>query len=111
MINQRDIVLLTFPFSDLKGSKVRPAIVLSNNSYNKKSEDMVVVPLTTNLRMEKYDALLTNQELEIGNLVADSKIKVDRIFSVNKKLVRMNIGRVNKQVLEKIKKILFDLLK
>ncbi len=111
MISQRDIVLLTFPFSDLKGSKVRPAIVLSNNPYNKKSEDIVVVPLTTNLRMEKYDMLLTNQELEIGNLVADTKIKIDMIFSVNKKLVRMSIGRVNKQVFEKIKKILFELLK
>lgn len=103
--------MLSFPFSDLKDSKVRPAIVLSNNSYNKKSEDIVVVPLTTNLRMEKYDTLLTNQELEIGNLVTDSKIKVDGVFSVSKKLVRMNIGRVDKQVFGKIKKILFDLLK
>jgi hypothetical protein len=61
--------------------------------------------------MEKYDILLTNRELESGNLVADSKIKVDRIFSVNKRLVRMNIGKVNKQIQDKIKRMLIDLVK
>jgi hypothetical protein len=61
--------------------------------------------------MEKYDILLTNRELESGNLVADSKIKVDRIFSVNKRLVRMNIEKVNKQIQDKIKRILIDLVK
>ena len=33
------IVLIPFPFTDLSGSKVRPAIILSNN---KKGEDCLV---------------------------------------------------------------------
>jgi hypothetical protein len=32
-LEQRDIVLLRFPFPNLGGSKVRPAIVISNNQY------------------------------------------------------------------------------
>ena len=36
-INQKELVLLPYPFSDLEGTKVRPAIVVSNNSFNKKS--------------------------------------------------------------------------
>ena len=51
MISQRQIVLLNFQFSGLKIFKVRPAIVLSNDEYNKKSKDVVVVPLTSNLKM------------------------------------------------------------
>ena len=51
MILQRDIVLLTFPFSDLKSSKIRPAIVLSNDEYNSQFEDFVAVPLTSNLHL------------------------------------------------------------
>jgi len=45
---QRDIVLLPFPFSDLKQSKVRPVIVLSNDKHNKKSDDVVVIPTNLN---------------------------------------------------------------
>ena len=32
-IEQRDIVLLPFPFSDQSGFKVRPALVASNNTF------------------------------------------------------------------------------
>ena len=110
MISQRDIVLLSFPFSDLKSSKVRPALVLSNNEYNRKFEDFIAVPLTTNLKLREYTILVTNKDLESGKLIVDSNIKIDRIFSVSKNLVRMNIGRINKETYNKIKKIIVELI-
>jgi len=110
MISQRDIVLLSFPFSDLKSSKVRPAIVLSKTSYNKKHEDFVAVPLTTNLRKDQYSLVLTDKELESGHLIVDSRVKVDRIFSVSKKLARIKIGKIRQDSFMKIKDVLLDLL-
>ena len=110
MIFQRDIVLLTFPFSDLKSSKVRPAIVLSNDKYNRRSQDFAAVPLTSNLRLRDYAISLTNNELESGNLIVDSKVKVDRVFSVSQRLVRMKIGRIKLEVHERITGVLFELL-
>ena len=110
MISQRDIVLLSFPFSDLKSSKVRPALVLSNNEYNRKFEDFIAVPLTTNLKLREYTILVTNKDLESGKLIVDSNIKIDRIFSVSKNLVRMNIGRINKETYNKIKKMIVELI-
>ena len=97
MISQRNIVLLSFPFSDLKSPKVRPALVLFNNQYNRKFEDFIAVQLTTNLKSKEYTVLVTNKDLESGKLIVDSNIKIDRIFSVSKKLVRMNICRINKE--------------
>jgi mRNA interferase MazF len=110
MISQRDIVLLSFPFSDLRSSKVRPAIVLSNDQYNRKSKDFVAVPLTTNLKVKDYALLITNKELDKGKLIADSKVKIDRIFSVEQRLVRMTIGKVKKEVHYRIKNTLSDLI-
>jgi len=110
MINQRDVILLSFPFSDLKSSKVRPTIVLSKTSYNKKHDDFIAVPLTTNLRKEQYSLVLTNKEMESGHLILDSRIKVDRIFSVSKKLTRMRIGQVRQDTFEKIIDVLLELL-
>ncbi len=111
MIAQRDIVLLSFPFSNLQSSKVRPAIVLSNDRYNRRHEDFVAVPLTSNMKLRDYVVLITNSELESGNLIVDSKAKVDRVFSVSQRLVRMKIGRAKAEIHEKIANILFELLR
>lgn len=109
-ISQRSIVLLSLPFSDIKTSKVRPAIVLSKTTYNKRHQDFIAVPLTTNLKKGKHDLLLKDADLEEGYLIADSKIKVDRIFSVRNDLVRMKIGKINNEAHNKIKKMLVDLI-
>src|SRR5579883_2710862 len=105
MISQRDIVLISFPFSDLKSYKVRPVLVLSNDKYNRKSEDFIAVPLTTNVKSREYSVLVTNKNLERGRLIIDSNVKIDRIFSINKNLVRMNIGKINKDTYTRIKKM------
>ena len=46
MVSQRDIVLISFPFSDMKKSKVRPVIVMSNDEYNNKFKDFIAIPMT-----------------------------------------------------------------
>lgn len=110
MMLHRQIILLNFPFSDLKISKVRPAIIISNDKYNKKSRDVVVVPLTSNLTKTDYDIIITNQNLEEGNLIVDSRAKINRIFSVEQKMIKMNIGKINKKTFSDIKTILSRLV-
>jgi hypothetical protein len=48
--------------------------------------------------------------MESGRLIVESSIKTDRIFSVSKKLVRMNVGRINKETYNKVKKMLVELI-
>lgn len=111
MISQREIVLLSFPFSDLRTSKVRPAIVVSNDEYNSKFDDIIAVPLTTNLKFRDYAFVITGRDLEWGELIKESNVKVDRIFSVDKKLVRLAIGRVNMNIHRRIREIISELIK
>ena len=65
-LSQRDIILIPFPFSDLAGIKVRPALVISNDGYNKNSLDAVVVALTSNISPSPYKVLVTHQDLDRG---------------------------------------------
>ena len=51
---QKEIVLLPYPFSNLKETKVRPALIISNDFFNKKSDDCIMVPLTTIIKEEPY---------------------------------------------------------
>ena len=89
---------------------MRPAVVLSKDSYNRRSEDFIAVPLTSNLEARGFSALITNDELESGRLVVDSRAKVDRIISVRQSLVRMTVGRVKRETHQSLVRILEGLV-
>ena len=46
---QGDIVLVSFPFTDLTSSKRRPALVLSPDSFNAAGEDLVLAAVTSQI--------------------------------------------------------------
>ncbi len=49
-INQREIVLIPFPYTDLSQNKKRPAIILSNAEHNSKNQDLIYCAITSNPR-------------------------------------------------------------
>ena len=71
---------------------------------------MVVVPLTSNLTKTDFDMIITNDNLEQGNLIVDSMVKINKLFSVEKRLVKKNIGKINKKTFSEIKTILFQFI-
>ncbi len=107
---QKEIVLLPYPFSDQKGVKVRPAIIISNNNFNKKSEDCIMLPLTSVIKEVSYSVLITKEDLSFGNLLKPSRIRIDKIFTIRQNLVRMKIGMINNKTFEKIKSEIFRIL-
>ena len=109
-LNQGDLVLLSYPFSNLEGKKVRPALIISNNIFNKKSDDCILVPLTSVIKNEFYSILINQDDLADGKLMKISRIRVDKIFSAEKRLIRMKIGKINKDTFEKVKREFFNLI-
>ncbi len=108
-VQQGEIVLLPYPFSNFDGAKVRPALVVSNNFFNKKSDDCVMVPLTTVMKEEPYSVLINQENLSSGKLLKSSRVRADKIFSVEKGLVVMKIGRVNDDTFKKVKAEIFKI--
>ena len=109
MVNQRDILLVPFPFSDQSGKKVRPVLVLSNNTYNGFGDDIVVCAITSNLKPIKYSFIINEKSLEVGKLYEKSSIKVDTLLKINKSLIIKNLGTINKSAFRKLMGILEEI--
>lgn len=111
MYKQGDILLIPIPFSDLTSSKKRPVLVLSNYQYNCKTEDIVVAAITSNLESKEYSIQFTNNDLMEGMLKVTSCIRTDKIYTLSKYIVIKKFGCVNKDIINKVKLKINDLLK
>ncbi len=110
MYEQKDIVIVPFPFTDLSSSKQRPVLVLSRNDYNEKSEDIITCGITSNLSNKNHSLLIDNASLSDGFIPVKSRIKVDKLFTINKSLVRKKVAKLNNGQFELVKKELFSLI-
>ena len=110
MIGQGDLLLVPFPFSDQSGRKVRPVIVISNNEFNERSEDFIVVSVTSNISKDKYTLPLAMSDMEEGKLFTVCCIKVENILKIDKELIINKIGKVKKDKLKNILDILINIL-
>ena len=108
--NQGDILIVPFPFSNLTGVRQRPVLVLSKISYLKECEDVITCGITSNLKDSKYSLLIDNSDLVEGNIPVKSRIKVDKLFTLEKKIVIKRIGRVKKEAFNKVRDEFFRLI-
>ena len=108
-IAQKDVVLLPFPFSDLGGKKFRPALIISNETLNKKSADCLMVPLTTVIKDEPYSIVIDDKDIKTGELANRSRVRVDKIFSVEKRLIVAKIATLKDETFERVKTELFKM--
>jgi mRNA interferase MazF len=110
MIEQRDLLLVPFPFSDQTGKKVRPVIVISNDEFNKNSEDILVVGVTSNISRDKYTVDLAKGDFDRGELSVKCCVKVENILKIDKSIIIKNIGKIKKDKFDSIKKILLGII-
>lgn len=81
----------------------RPVLIISNNLKNEFTDEVIVVTLTSDLCEDigEYEIFLKNTK-ESG-LNKTSKILVDSIFTLNKKLrLEKRLGKIDEEVLYEI---------
>jgi len=97
IVEQRDIILIPFPFSNLSISKKRPVLVISNSKYNKQNQDIICCAITSNLNNKKNSINITKNDMVFGKLNYQSKIKPDKIFTIEKNLILRKLCKINKR--------------
>lgn len=110
-MNQQDLVWVRLPFSSLKETKVRPAVIVSNNEYNKRSQDIVVCAVTSKLDEKQYSILIDNKNLSSGNLPVKSRIRADKIIQIEKNLIIRSFAKLDNKTFDSLINEIIKLLK
>ncbi|MDD4909827.1 MAG: type II toxin-antitoxin system PemK/MazF family toxin [Candidatus Omnitrophica bacterium] len=108
-----DIVLIKFPFSDLSSSKVRPALVISSNSYTQKGRDAIFMLISSNNNNPQDTDLffdVIDPDFTLSGLKKASWIKTDKIVILSKALAIRRLGKLGSGIMAKINAMLSDVL-
>jgi mRNA interferase MazF len=84
-----EVVLLAFPFSSGAGVKQRPALVL----LDAKDQDLLVARVTTQSYQSPFD--ITVQDWREAGLLAPSVVRLHKLATIEKRLVRRKLGRIS----------------
>ena len=112
-INYRagDILLIPFPFTDLSSQKKRSCIIISSSEFNNFHPDLILAAITSQIPVEisSTEYLLSKKEQLTCGLPKPSLVKLGKIVTLDKRLIRKRLGSLppasTKKVLTKIKKI------
>jgi len=103
MFKQGDIVLVPIPFTNLSSNKRRPVLILSNNDYNKSTNDILVVAITSNLSDMRFGIMIKTDDLSEGELKVDLQIRADKIYTLSQDIVIKRFGALNNCIIDKVK--------
>ncbi|MDI6763366.1 MAG: type II toxin-antitoxin system PemK/MazF family toxin [Thermodesulfobacteriota bacterium] len=109
--NKGDVVLVPFPFSDQTTTKKRPAVIISSDTYNDTSQDIVIMAITGQTRGHTGIGECLIENWQSAGLLKSSAVK-SAISTIEKRLVLKTLGSLspkNLSSLEKALKELFDL--
>lgn len=100
-LKQGSIYLVPFPFSNFSNRKVRPIVIISKEEFNK-GEDIIACAITSNINKEGI--IIDSSSLEKGVLYNPSCIKPFALHSLEKSMLLKEIGVLNKETIQEVKK-------
>lgn len=88
--SKNEVVLVRYPFSNLSGSKVRPAVVVNAPHV---SQDVMVVPLTSNVsKLLTGEFVLTDWQAAGLNITSAVK---RGLYTIHQSLIVKSVGQLS----------------
>lgn len=107
---QGEILLISFPFSDLSTRKKRPVLVLSKKKYNDSSSEFICCGITSNLDNKSHSVLIERKDIRGGSIPKTSRIKFNKIFTLEKSLVVKKLGRIDDKKFHQVQEALIEIV-
>ncbi len=93
-----DVVVTPFPFSDLKSSVKRPALVVADL----KGEDIILCQITSKDHPDPYQIQLNKNDFSNGGLKIVSFIKPSILFTLRNSIIFYKAGKINKNKIKEV---------
>jgi mRNA interferase MazF len=100
------VVVIRFPFSDLSSSKLRPALVLAALER----DDVILCQITSNPFSDPKAVRLEEEDFDVGGLSRVSYVRPGKLFTANGGIVEGSVGRVSKELRQRVFHELVSLL-
>ena len=101
-----DVVIIPFPFTDLTGSKKRPAFVIANLS----GDDIIVCQITSKFKSDLYALPVEAVDFSSGGLPVDSFIRPNKIFTANKNIIISVAGHLSERKINTIVNTIINII-
>jgi mRNA interferase MazF len=101
------VVLLPFPFSDLTGSKLRPALLLASVDRG----DWIACQITSNPYADPRAIELENHAFASGGLQRISYIRPSKLFTANESLIVVSRGSLKAPMLTRVRDTIVVLIR
>jgi mRNA interferase MazF len=92
------IVSVIFPFSNLKGQKIRPALILAKVEF----DNLILCQITSKSYSSKTAIRIEQSDFIVGNLPVVSFARPEKLFTADTSIVKGNLGRLNIKIKNKI---------
>ena len=100
------VAIIPFPFSDLTGSKKRPALIVAD--WNR--DDVILSQITSIAHKDSFAIDLTDKDFSEGGLQMKSFIRPNKLFTADKTILLKTIGTLTDKKMKEISKIICDLI-
>ncbi len=104
-----DVVLVPFPFSDQTTTKKHPAVIVSSDTYNNISQDIVIMAITGQTRSPIEIGEFLIEDWHAAGLLKSSAVK-SAISTIEQRLVTKRLGHLSPKDLTALEKALKELL-
>lgn len=93
-----DVIIIDFPFSNLMQVKRRPALVIKVP----KGEDIIVCQITGKSYEYSVEIPINKKDFKDGGLKVDSYLRLDKIFSIEKSIIKYKAGTLKQEKFDNI---------
>ncbi len=101
------VVLLPFPFSDLRGRKLRPALLLAYANRN----DWIACQITSNAHADPRAIPLSGSDFVSGGLQRLSFICPGKLFTANESVLSGPLGQVEQHMLDRVREAVISIVR